>query len=74
MSSRRVLGGIEIFIGAVRVAELKWPGDGTTWLYLPGHPEFEVPSVSEGLRHMHKSLKHLPPEGCEVSNFNRNKK
>ncbi len=65
MSSRRVLGGIEVFIGAIRVAEIRWIDDMTI-LHLPGHPPFEVPNTSQALYQMHQSLKAMPPDGAEV--------
>jgi hypothetical protein len=65
MSTRRVLGGLEMLIGNVRVALIRWE-DNITYVDFAGQEPFEVANTSEGMKQVHKALQFPPPEDASI--------
>ena len=75
MSSKRVLGGIDFCIGAVKVAAVRFAPDNKAALWI-GVPDGEVgtfscPSVKAAMQLMHEKLKSPPSEGFDVPQFRK---
>jgi hypothetical protein len=75
MSSKRVTGGVDFCIGAVKVASVQFAPGGKAALWI-GVPDDEVgtfacASVKEAMQLMHKKLQSPPPEGFETPQFSR---
>ncbi len=79
MTSRRVLGGIEVAVGALKVAEIKFKAQSGKepiglfiWSPAGETGTFYFETVKAALEHMHSLLKSPPPEGFELPQYKRN--
>lgn len=76
MTSKRVRGGIEVCVGALKIAEVVFIDNKEALLYvLQPNENFISPipcnSVSHAFHTMHEKLNSPPPEGFEVPKFKK---
>jgi hypothetical protein len=75
MSSKKVPGGIDFCIGAVKVASVQFvPGNkAALWIGVPDGEvgTFACPTVKAAMQLMHEKLKSPPPEGFDVPQFRK---
>lgn len=73
MTSKKIPGGIQFCVGAVKVASVQFVAGGKAALWIPV-PEGEVgtfacPTVKAAMQLMHEKLSSPPPDGFELPKF-----
>ena len=73
MTSKRIVGGIDFCIGAVKVASVHFAPENKAalWIMVPDGEAgiFACASVKEAMQLMHEKLNAPPPEGFKLPTF-----